>query len=251
MKLEKENIIVERSYKKVYKCEEGIVKVFEESHPKSNVFNEALNQVRAEETGLDVAKVISVSQVDGKWALLLEYKEGKTLAELMKENPDKMEEYMEKFVDLQLEIHSKKAPLMNKLKDKLVRQINGLTALDATQKYELLTRLDGMPKHTKVCHGDFNPTNVIVAEDGTMTVVDWAHATQGNAGADVAMTYLLFALKDQNIADLYLKIFCKKTDTAKQYVEKWLPIVAAAQLEKENALEKDFLMKWVDVCEYQ
>ena len=251
MKLEKENIIVERSYKKVYKCEEGIVKVFEESHPKSNVFNEALNQVRAEETGLDVAKVISVSQVDGKWALLLEYKEGKTLAELMKENPDKMEEYMEKFVDLQLEIHSKKAPLMNKLKDKLVRQINGLTALDATQKYELLTRLDGMPKHTKVCHGDFNPTNVIVAEDGTMTVVDWAHATQGNAGADAAMTYLLFALKDQNIADLYLKIFCKKTDTAKQYVEKWLPIVAAAQLEKENALEKDFLMKWVDVCEYQ
>lgn len=251
MKLEKENIIVERSYKKVYKCEEGIVKVFENNHPKSNVFNEALNQVRAEETGLDVAKVISVSQVDGKWALLLEYKEGKTLAELMKENPGKLEEYMEKFVDFQLEIHSKKAPLMNKLKDKLTRQINGLNVLDATQKYELLTRLDGMPKHTKVCHGDFNPTNVIVAEDGTMTVVDWAHATQGNAGADAAMTYLLFALKDQNTADLYLKLFCKKTDTAKQYVEKWLPIVAAAQLEKENALEKDFLMKWVDVCEYQ
>ena len=169
----------------------------------------------------------------------------------MKENPGKLEEYMEKFVDLQLEIHSKKAPLMNKLKDKLTRQINGLNVLDATQKYELLTRLDGMPKHTKVCHGDFNPTNVIVAEDGTMTVVDWAHATQGNAGADAAMTYLLFALKDQNTADLYLKLFCKKTDTAKQYVEKWLPIVAAAQLEKENALEKDFLMKWVDVCEYQ
>ena len=251
MKLEKENIIVERSYKKVYKCEEGIVKVFENNHPKSNVFNEALNQVRAEETGLDVAKVISVSQVDGKWALLLEYKEGKTLAELMKENPGKLEEYMEKFVDLQLEIHSKKAPLMNKLKDKLTRQINGLNVLDATQKYELLTRLDGMPKHTKVCHGDFNPTNVIVAEDGTMTVVDWAHATQGNAGADAAMTYLLFALKDQNTADLYLKLFCKKSDTAKQYVQQWLPIVAAAQLSKENEMEKEFLMKWIDVFDYQ
>lgn len=43
-----------------------------------------------------------------------------------------------------------------------------------------------------------------------MTVVDWAHATQGNASADAAMTYLLFALKDQEVADLYLNTFCKK-----------------------------------------
>lgn len=158
---------------------------------------------------------------------------------------------MEQFVDLQLSIHEKKAPLLNKLKDKLIRQINSLTELDATQRYELLTRLDGMPKHTKVCHGDFNPTNVIVAEDGTMTVIDWAHATQGNASADAAMTYLLFALKDEKLAELYLDTFCKKSDTAKQYVQKWLPIVAAAQLTKDNELEKEFLMRWIDVCEYQ
>ena len=69
--------------------------------------------------------------------------------------------------------------------------------LDATVRYELLTRLDSMPNHTKLCHGDFNPSNVIVAEDGTMKIVDWAHATQGNASGDAAITYLEFALKDQ------------------------------------------------------
>ena len=52
-------------------------------------------------------------------------------------------------------------------------------------------------------------------------------------------------------ADLYLNIFCKKSDTAKQYVQQWLPIVAAAQLTKDNELEKDFLMKWIDVIDYQ
>ena len=46
----------------------------------------------------------------------------------------------------------------------------------------------------KVCHGDFNPSNVIVAKNGKMSVVDWAHATQGNASADAAMTYLLFGI---------------------------------------------------------
>ena len=65
------------------------------------------------------------------------------------------------------------------------------------------------------------------------------------------MTYLLFALKDQKAADLYLKLFCKKSDTAMQYVQQWLPIVAAAQLTKDNELEKDFLMKWIDVIDYQ
>lgn len=107
-----------------------------------------------------------------------------------------------------------------------------------------------MPKHVKLCHGDFNPSNVICSEDGKKTIVDWAHATQGNASADAAMTYLLFALKDQKKADLYLKIFCRKSDTARQYVEQWLPIVAAAQLTKNNELEKEFLMRWIDVVDF-
>lgn len=251
MKLENENLIVKRSYKDVYKCEEGIVKVFAETHAKSAVFNEALNTVRVEETGLDISKLKEVTQIDGKWALVIEYKEGKTLEAMMKEDPENIEKYMSDFVDLQLEIHAKKAPHLNKLKDKLTAQINSLKDLDATQRYELLTRLESMPKHTKVCHGDFNPSNVIVGEDGKMTVIDWAHASQGNASADAAMTYLLFALKDQKTADLYMKLFCKKSDTARQYVEQWLPIVAASQLEKDNELEKEFLMKWIDVMDYQ
>ena len=41
MKLENKELIVKRPYKEVYKCEDAIVKVFEESHPKSDVFNEA------------------------------------------------------------------------------------------------------------------------------------------------------------------------------------------------------------------
>lgn len=250
MMLDKNNIIVRRSYKEVYRTEEGIVKIFETTHPKADVFNEALITVRVEETGLEIPKLKAVTQIEGKWSLLIEYQPGKTLEELMEENPDKLEVYMEDFVDLQLTMHSKKSPLLNKLKDKLSRQINSLKELDATTRYELLVRLESMPKHVKLCHGDFNPSNVICSEDGKMTIVDWAHATQGNAGADAAMTYLLLALKDQKKADLYLKIFCRKSDTARQYIQQWLPIVAAAQLTKNNELEKDFLMRWIDVVDY-
>ena len=248
MKLEKNNLIVKRSYKEVYKTDEGIIKIFEPIHPKSAIFNEALNTVRVEETELEIPKLKEVRQIDGKWAIIIEYKSGRTLEEIMRAEPDNLEKYMSDFVELQLKMQRKRAPMLNKLKDKLVREINSLTALDATQRYELLTRLEKMPKHSKLCHGDFNPSNVIVEKNGTMTVIDWAHATQGNASADAAMTYLLLALENQDMADLYLNLYCKTSDTAKQYVRQWLPIVAAAQLEKENELKKDFLMGWIDVA---
>ena len=251
MKLEKKNLIVERPYKSVYKTEEGIVKIFATDHPKSAVFNEALNTVKVEETGLDIPKLKEVTQINGEWALIIENREGKTLEEMMKVDRANLEKYMSDFVDLQLKVQSKAATTLPKLKDKLADEIRNLKDLDATERYELLTRLEGMPKHTKLCHGDFNPSNVIVEKNGKMTVIDWAHASQGNASADAAMTYLLFALKDQKVADLYLKLFCKKSDTAMQYVQQWLPIVAAAQLSKENELEKDFLMRWIDVVDYQ
>lgn len=251
MKLEKKNLIVEKPYKSVYKTEEGVVKIFVTDHPKSAVFNEALNTVKVEETGLDIPKLKEVTQINGEWALVIENREGKTLEEMMKIDRANLEKYMSDFVDLQLKVQSKTAETLPKLKDKLANKIRNLKVLDATERYELLTRLESMPRHTKLCHGDFNPSNVIVEKNGKMTVIDWAHASQGNASADAAMTYLLFALHDQESADLYLKLFCKKSDTARQYVEQWLPIVAAAELEKDIRLEKDFLMKWIDVMEYE
>ena len=93
----------------------------------------------------------------------------------------------------------------------------------------LHVRLENMKPHTKITHGDFNPTNIILGDDGKTYVVDWAHAAIGNASADAATTYLQFAIHDQKTADLYMKLFCRRNDIAIQYVKRWLPIVAAAQ----------------------
>ena len=189
--------------------------------------------------------------VDGKWAIIEEFIEGKSIAQLMEENPDKYDEYLELFVDIQMQIHNSRAPLLTKLKDKMNRKISEAN-LDATTRYELHTRLEGMPKHNKVCHGDFDPSNVIITKDGTAYIIDWAHATQGNASADVARTYLLFCLEGkEDVAKKYMDIFCKKSDTAKQYIQKWLPIVAASQSVKGNEHEREFLLSWVDVVDYE
>ncbi len=249
MKLDR--IIAVRTSKTVYRDGDKAIKLFDEGYSKSDILNEALNQARVEETELNIPKIIEVTRIDNKWAIVSEYIEGKTLAQLMQENPNKYDEYLEKFVDIQMEIHSKKAPLLNKLKDKMNRKISEAD-LDATTRYDLHTRLEGMPKHNKVCHGDFNPSNIIIKDDGTPFILDWSHATQGNASADVARTYLLFYLEG-NIdgANKYLDLFCKKSDTAKQYIQKWLPIVAASQSVKGKPEEREFLLNWVNVVDYE
>lgn len=246
-----DTVLAERKNKLIYKDENLVAKVFDESFPKSDILNEALNQARVEETGLNIPKVEEVTKVDGKWAIISTYIEGKTMAQLMAENPDKIDELLEQFVDIQMNILSKKSPLLNKLKDKMNRKISEAD-LDATTRYELHTRLNGMKNHDKVCHGDFNPSNVIIATDGTAYVIDWSHATQGNGAADAARTYLLFRLHNQDdIAEKYLDLFCKKSDTAKQYVNQWLPIVAASQSVKGKSEERELLLSWANVFEYQ
>lgn len=246
-----DRVIAARTGKIVYRDDDKAIKVFDSDYSKSDILNEALNQARVEETGLDIPKILEVTKIQDKWAIVTEFIEGKTLAQIMQENPDQFDEYLELFVDLQMKVHTKQAPLLNKLKDKMQRKISQAD-LDATTRYDLHTRLEAMPKHDKVCHGDFNPSNIIISKDGIPFLLDWSHATQGNASADVARTYLLFWLAgDISGAEKYLTLFCKKSDTAKQYIQKWLPIVAASQSVKGNMKEREFLLSWVGVVDYQ
>ena len=251
MSIQADKIIAVRTSKTIYRDKDSVIKVFDEDYSKSEVLNEALNQARAEETGLTIPKILEVMKVDGKWAIRSEYIAGKTLQQLMDEHPEKYDEYLNLFVDLQIDVHTKKSPLLVKLKDKLERKISS-TDFDATTRYELHERLEGMPKHKKVCHGDFNPSNIIITEDNKAYILDWSHATQGNASADAARTYLLFWLNgDIDGAKKYLDLFCERSNTAKQYVQKWMPIVAASQTVKGNEAEREFLHSWIDVVDYE
>lgn len=246
------NNCIYKSDKKCVYVEDGMaIKVFCENYSKTDVLYEALNTARVEDSGCDIPKLISVSKEDGQWMITTEYIEGENLYNLMKQNPDKEDEYLEQMVDFQISINQKQNPLLIKLKDKIARQLKEVDSITDVSRYDLLTRLESMPKHTKLCHGDFCPQNIIVTPDGKLYAVDWVHATQGNASADVARTYLLLALDNIDNADKYMTLFCQKTATDKNYVQQWLPIVAAAQLEKNRPEERALLTKWLDIVDFE
>lgn len=253
MYLNLDNPIAERQNKTVYRDGDKTIKLFVENYSKSNILNEALNQSRVEEgTELNIPKLIEVSKFDNRWALVLEHIEGTPLDQLMDEHPEKIDEYLNKFVDLQLQILENTVPMLNRMKEKFSRKITEANNIADNIKYELLQRLDGMKNHTKVCHGDYNPSNVVIKDDGSAYVLDWAHVTQGNASADAARTFLLFSMDGKDkLAKKYLDLFSKKSQIEIGNIQRWIPIVAASQMSKGRPHEQEFLSKWIDVLDYQ
>lgn len=251
MKLPKDKqVIVERHNKVVYDCGDVVAKVFNGNKPAADIFNEALNLARADQAGIDVPELVEVGKVGPSWAIVTKKVEGKTLRQLISE--DYEVERMDAFVDLELSIHAHAHPLMTSQKEKYSRMINSLgDTLSEATRYELLVRLDGMPNHHKVCHGDFVPSNIIVRDDGSMCICDWAHATQGNGGADCATTYLHLMLGgEQEIAEKYLRVYCEKQGCSMAYIQNWMSIVAAAELARGRVVEQDYLLSMIDVVDY-
>ena len=249
--MSEKQILEQKSYKTVYREGNLIVKEFTASHPKSDVFNEAYIHACVEDAGVPVSKLLGVSPANGGWAITLEYVEGDTLEELMQAHPEKTDEYLEKLVDIQLETGAYRVRNLRNTRVKLEDAIKSLTEIDASTRYELLQRIHGMPQHSKLCHGDLVPSNIVIKEDGSYRILDWAHASAGNAGADAAITYLRFSLDQPELAEKYLRLFCKKADMAIQYVQKWMPVVAAAQMTKHREAERELLEKWISIAEYQ
>ena len=247
------NPIAERKTKTVYKDGDKTIKLFVENYSKANILNEALIQSRVEEnTDLKISRLLEVSKIQDRWALVTEYVEGTPLDVLMKEYPEKEEEYLEFFVNVQMEVLSKRVPLLNRTKDKYKRKLTEAQNIDENAKYELLQRLEGMKNHDKLCHGDFVPSNIIVKENGDYSIIDWSHATIGNASGDVANTFLLFTTEQKSeLAEKYVELYCKKTGTDKKEIQRWIPIVAAVRKTYNKPEEQEFLNNWINIVDFQ
>ena len=246
-------LLLTRNDKKIYANKDVITKVFShKAYSSSDVLKEAMNQEYAIELGFHAPAVLDVFPVGKDWAISSKKIEGDTLKELMDKDPENKKKYVQKLVQIQIEIlsHLTSNLKLPKLKDKLNNYINE-SGLDATTRYDLQTRLEKMPNHYKFCHGDICPENIILQGD-SYYVLDWAHATRGNAAADAAMTYLLFVLSgDEKAADMYVKEFCKKSNTALSYVQEWISVVSATKLRSvKDSAKREILTRNISVVEY-
>ena len=247
-----DSVLLERSDKVVLRDKNSVLKIFGPSYKVSLILNEAMNEARAAETGLPVAKVLEVMKLRDHWCIRREWVEGETLADVMDKDKKNLQKYLRQFVAIQCEIFGKTSDRMGNLADKLDKQISA-SPLPKETRYDLHMKLQSFPRGKALCHGDFNPTNVIITPNGEWRVIDWSHVRLGDPLADVARTYLLFWLSGHvAAAEKYMALACEALRAKVADVQKWLPIVAAAESAKEqSAKNHELLLHWASVVDYE
>ncbi|KMJ57436.1 aminoglycoside phosphotransferase [Bacillus sp. LL01] len=230
----------------IFLYENKVIKIFKNHLPDSESTYEAGKQKFAYASGLRVPKILDVTKVNGKQAIIMEYVKGQTLGDLVSEDMDRLEYYLEISVDIQMAIHKVRADSFESMSVKLQRQINSVPCLDEQVKSSLLQRLGSMDFDDMLCHGDFHLYNLIKSDE-EVTIIDWVDASAGVPRADVCRTYLLYSQVSMDIADLYLILYCKKSGVAREEILEWAPMIAAARLSENVATEsQDKLMEIIN-----
>lgn len=230
------NPIARGNTAKIHLSDNKIVKVFNDFLPDTESINEANKQKYAYSCGLPVPKVLEVTKINGKQAIIMEYVKGETLADLMLKDNEQAEYYMNISVDMQLEIHSIIPDAIELMYDKLYRQIESVTKLDKRQKSYLLNRLESFTYENRLCHGDFHLFNLIMS-DNQVVVIDWVDSSAGDIRADIYRTYLLYSQFSSELADMYLRLYCEKSGLLRSEVFQWAPIIAGARLSESVSSE--------------
>ena len=246
MSIDADRIIAIRTDKIVYRNGNTVLKVFDPSHSTADIFNEALNQARIEETGFPVPKIMDILKLDGRWAIRREYAEGTTLERLLHERPEEREAYLDLFTDVQRDIFALQAKQLNRQKHKLAQRI--ARAPISEQKREmLLEQLFALPDGHATLHGDFIPSNLVLRPQGGHCVLDWTHVTEGNEHEDVARTYLQLLLRfDESTAERYLALYLGKSGTWRGDVLQWMPLATVALLALCRPSERGFYLQKLD-----
>lgn len=240
-----ERMIGVRNNRTIYRDGVHTVKVFASGTEKADVFREAFKLAAVESVGMDVPRVQGVEKQDGKWMIISDYIGGKTLDRLMLENPEDKSRYLAQFVTLHHEIHTHSVRNIERMSDEVNRLI-AASELPATVRFDLHRRLEEMPKADRLCHGDFNPTNIVFSQTGKPYVLDWEYACCGDPCADAALTYLEFCLAgDEAAAEEYCRLYCEVAECAVSSVYRWLSVMAAALLTGRVLSEREKLIQWI------
>ncbi|MBE7098971.1 aminoglycoside phosphotransferase family protein [Bacillus cereus] len=218
----------------IYLYDSKVVKLFKEYLPDTESINEAKKQKYAYSCGLSVPNVFEVTKIQNRQAIIMEYVKGDSIGDLLLNNPNESEHYINICVNEQKKIHAIRVNTdeMEAMGERLERQIKSVHKLDEKQKESILNKLHSIKFEPRLCHGDFHPFNLILSEKN-VRIIDWVDACSGDIRAEVFRTYLLYAQSHIELADMYLQIYCHNTDLTRDEIFQWAPIMIAARFSEK------------------
>ena len=225
----------------IYLHDGKVYKVFNDNLPDTEAEYEANKQKYAYSCGLPVPCVYETACINGKQVIIMEYIRGRTIGDMLYGDMAKAHEYMDLSVDVQLSIHAVNAASLELMTDKLKRQLLSARLINDNQKNALIEMMYAMKYENRLCHGDYHIFNLI-SDDNHVTIIDWVDSSSGDLRADVCRSYLLYSQFSQELAGLYLRLYCEKSGVNEDEIFLWAPIIAGARLSENVSSEEANLL---------
>lgn len=195
--------------------------------------------------GVPTAISYDLVEADGRTGVVYELINSKTISELIRENPEKTDEYIEKYAEVCHQIHDIQATESDglpKFKDINREDIQFVTGITGEERQYLYKFLDLVPDRDTCLHGDLNMNNIMV-QNGEYCLIDMGEFSTGTAMFDVSR--ILFSMSIANNEAEEFNEFYKMTNKrVTELMEKFLKCYFGCDT-LEEAEAKDPDVRWL------
>lgn len=246
----------------VYTYEEGkILKLYRPGFPKEAIHQEYIIAKLVCSLGLSVPQTYELIDFEDRTGIVLEYVRGTTLLQQISSKPWSVSACARLMAETHYHIHQYQADMPRNQQDILREAIGYTSMLEDSEKQDIYTYMDTLPKGNRLCHGDFHPDNILVGRKNW--VIDWMTGMSGDPAGDVARTTLLLSLGSMpegipavqrgtiqflrnRLMKAYLRHYLKLSGITKADVDRWqLPVAAARLAEGIPETEKQALVQLI------
>ena len=173
--------------------QQRILKLFYPAVPADEARRERVNASEAHALGATQVRCFDEVEVEGRYGIVMSRLEGGTLTKSTDANPLNLLRIPVTLARLQAQMHSAQTTQLQDVRQVIAGFLDhpALGFLTAAERVKARHHILQLPDGQALLHMDFHTDNILVCGQEA-TVIDWATAARGDAGADLAMTCFLF-----------------------------------------------------------
>ena len=169
---------------KVYKAEIDVVGLEEINREREYARTAFMN-------GIPSVIAYDMVKVGDSYGVVFEMLNSDTLGHAMRDNPEKLQEYTDQYVELAKKLHTTEMPegIIERTQDVYHRNIANLTEWCSDEEIALMHSIvDAIPDANTVIHNDFHPGNIMI-NNGELVLIDMPMISMGPPICDLVATY--------------------------------------------------------------
>lgn len=176
----------------VYRLDEDkIVKVYKPWMELSAIDRERSFAKTAFVNGIPSVIAYDVVKVGDCLGVVFEMLKSDTLGHAMRDNPEKLEQYVDQYVELAKTLHSTHVPAgsFTRIQEVMHERANNLGKWCSAEEIALLhSIIDDIPEADTVTHNDLHPGNIMI-QDGELVLIDMPEVTMGPPICDLTSIF--------------------------------------------------------------